>query len=143
MNKKKTTTTKKVVENKKTEETIDITAAAKQDEQSLPAAGLGDTIKLITNAIGIPTCTKCEERRKNLNRMFPFLAKQMQPLKDEDEELMLRVRKTPQSVANDDVNALFALYNKIYSPQRPLKRCQCPGLLRTIVERLELLMTQD
>jgi hypothetical protein len=129
---------------KKEEPIVDLTAPASPDEQTLPSAGLGDTIKSITNALGIETCTKCEERRKNLNKMFPWLrAKEMEPLAGEDLELMIRVRKTPQAVENDDVDALFKLYNKIYSPQRPIKRCQCPGLLRTVVERLELLMNQD
>lgn len=128
----------------KKEEPIDLTAPATPDEQSLPAAGLGDTIKSITNAIGIPTCSKCEERRKSLNKMFPWLkADEMQRLQGEDEALLIRIRKTPQAVQNDDVDALFALYNRIYSPQRPIKRCQCPGLLRTVVERLELLLNQD
>lgn len=123
---------------------VDLTAPALPNEETLPSSGLGDVVKSITNAIGIETCTKCEERRKQLNKMFPWLrANEMQPLQGEDEELMLRIRKTPSAVQNDDVDALFALYNRIYSPQRPIKRCQCPGLLRTVVERLELLMSQD
>ena len=36
-----------------------------------PSQGLGDVVKKVTNAIGIPTCNKCEERRKKLNRIFP------------------------------------------------------------------------
>ena len=126
------------------EEIVDLTAPAIQDEQTLPSAGLGDVVKSITSALGIETCTKCEERRKQLNKMFPWLnAKEMETLKGEDEALMIRIRKTPSAVQNDDVDALFKLYNRIYTPQRPIKRCQCPGLLRTVVERLELLMTQD
>ena len=37
--------------------------------------GLGDIIKRLTNAVKIPTCSKCEERRKKLNNMFPFKKK--------------------------------------------------------------------
>ena len=37
-----------------------------------PSQGLGDVVKKVTNAIGIPTCNKCEERRKKLNRIFPY-----------------------------------------------------------------------
>ena len=29
--------------------------------------GLGDTVKRVTNAVGIKTCGACEERRKKLN----------------------------------------------------------------------------
>ena len=34
--------------------------------------GLGDIIKRLTNAVNIPTCNKCEERRKKLNNLFPI-----------------------------------------------------------------------
>lgn len=152
MSNKKTTTkttkpraTKTKVETLKDQDIVDLTASGTtEDEQSLPAQGLGDTIKSITSALGIQTCTKCEERRKQLNRIFPWLnAKDMPRLQGEDMELMRRVLKTPSHVVNDDVNALFALYNSIYSPKRPVKRCTCPGLLRQIVERLTLLMEED
>lgn len=121
-------------------ETIDITATTEQ-EQILPSAGLGDTIAKITNFLGIEKCDACEERRKKWNKQFPWLTPQdLDKLEGEDAELLERVKKTPHAVVNDDVNALFALYNKVYSPRRPLKRCQCPGLLRTIVERLSILV---
>jgi|TARA_Y100000310_G_C20323051_1_gene641688 hypothetical protein len=41
-------------------------------ENLLKSRGIGDTVKKVTNAVGIPTCNKCEERRKKLNRMFPY-----------------------------------------------------------------------
>ena len=37
-----------------------------------PIEGLGDIIQRLTNAIKIPTCSKCEERKKKLNAMFPL-----------------------------------------------------------------------
>jgi len=37
--------------------------------------GLGDMIQRLTKAVKIPTCSKCEERRKKLNNMFPFKKK--------------------------------------------------------------------
>ena len=43
--------------------------------------GLGDIIKRLTNAVNIPTCSKCEERRKKLNSMFP-LKKGKTPLEE-------------------------------------------------------------
>lgn len=138
MAKKKVT---KAIE-KPIEETLDLTAPAPatQDEQTLPSAGLGDTIKSITNALGIPTCGKCEERRKRLNKVFPWLqAKEMEQLQGEDLELMIRVLGKPNAVVNDDVDYLFKLYNQKYAPKHPIKRCSCPGLLRLVVERLTLL----
>ena len=34
--------------------------------------GLGDAIKSVTDALGIPQCSECEKRQSKLNRLFPF-----------------------------------------------------------------------
>jgi hypothetical protein len=34
--------------------------------------GLGDTIEKIASALGIKKCKSCEERRKKLNKFFPY-----------------------------------------------------------------------
>ena len=120
---------------------IDITAEATEQEQTLPSAGLGDTIAKITDFLGIEKCEPCEQRRIKWNKQFPWLTPEdLNKLEGEDAELLERVKKNPQAVVNDDVNALFALYNKVYSPRRLIKRCSCPGLLRSIVERLSILV---
>ena len=41
--------------------------------------GLGDIVKRLTNAVGIKTCSKCEERRKKLNSKFPIKKDQTHP----------------------------------------------------------------
>ena len=46
--------------------------------------GLGDIIKRLTDAVHIPTCSKCEERRKKLNSMFPIGKKGQSPFLDSD-----------------------------------------------------------
>jgi hypothetical protein len=120
---------------------VDITAPAQEDEPKLESAGLGDTVAKITEFLGIEKCEPCEERRKKWNKQFPWLTPQdLDKLEGEDAELLERVKKTPHAVKNEDVIALFALYNKVFSPKRPVKRCQCPGLLRMIVERLDMLV---
>jgi hypothetical protein len=45
--------------------------------------GLGDIIQRLTKAVKIPTCSKCEERRKKLNKMFSF-SKDQTPTKEPD-----------------------------------------------------------
>jgi hypothetical protein len=120
---------------------VDITAPAQENEPTLPPAGLGDTVAKITEFLGIEKCEPCEERRKKWNKKFPWLSPEdLDKLEGDDSQLLARVKLTPHAVQNDDVNALFALYNKVFSPKRPIKRCSCPGLLRTIVERLDLLV---
>jgi hypothetical protein len=34
--------------------------------------GLGDTIKKVTNAMGIKQCGGCKRRQEKLNRLFPY-----------------------------------------------------------------------
>lgn len=41
--------------------------------------GLGDIIERLTSAVKIPKCSKCEERRKKLNAMFPAGKKSESP----------------------------------------------------------------
>jgi hypothetical protein len=132
---------KKIQEEPIEQPIVDITAPAQENEPTLPSAGLGDTVAKITEFLGIEKCEPCEERRKKWNKKFPWLSPEdLDKLEGEDAELLARVKLTPHAVQNDDVNALFALYNKVFSPKRPIKRCSCPGLLRTIVERLDLLV---
>ena len=46
--------------------------------------GLGDMIERLTKAIKIPKCSKCEERRKKLNSMFPLKKDQTHPEDEPD-----------------------------------------------------------
>ena len=45
--------------------------------------GLGDIIQRLTKAVNIPTCSKCEKRRKKLNAMFA-IKKDQTPGKEPD-----------------------------------------------------------
>lgn len=44
--------------------------------------GLGDAIKVVTDALGIEQCSECEKRQSKLNKLFPF--KKAQKPTDED-----------------------------------------------------------
>lgn len=37
--------------------------------------GLGDTVKKVTEKLGIPQCNACKKRQKKLNRLFPYKPK--------------------------------------------------------------------
>lgn len=145
----KTTTSRKTKtsdisnDNSTNETSIDLTAKALENEQKLPSLGLGDTIAKITESLGIEKCEPCEQRRKNFNKMFPWLNYKDYPqLEGEDLELMKRVLSN-NIVQNDDAQGTFDLYNKIYKPRPYLKRCMCPGLFRQIIERLMLLIPEE
>ena len=42
------------------------------EEKKEPSKGLGDTVKKITDKMGIKPCGGCNRRRKKLNRLFPY-----------------------------------------------------------------------
>ncbi len=104
----------------------------KETEQDLGIGGLGDAIKAVTEVLGIEQCEKCKERQSRLNRLFPWL-KASRDVTEVERELMGRINAKP-SIENDDVNALFKLYNELFSSK--LSRCNCPGLIGKMVERV-------
>lgn len=111
--------------NKKKEETT---------EQDLGIGGLGDAIKAVTEALGIEQCEKCKERQSRLNRLFPWL-KASRDVTQEERELMERINAKP-TIENDDVNALFKLYNELFGTK--VSRCNCPGLIAKMIERINV-----
>lgn len=104
----------------------------KETEQDLGIGGLGDAIKAVTQAFGIEQCEKCKERQSRLNRLFPWL-KASRDVTQEERELMVRIN-AKSSIENDDVNALFKLYNELFSSK--LSRCNCSGLIKKMIERI-------
>lgn len=70
--------------------------------------GLGDAIKVVTEAIGIEQCDKCKERQSKLNRLFPF--KKAQQPTDEDIKYLTEVFSwynglpIPQDKGEDIIN---------------------------------------
>jgi len=43
-----------------------------KDIERTKSQGLGDTVKKITNAMGIKQCPPCKRRQEALNRLFPY-----------------------------------------------------------------------
>tara|TARA_A100001037_G_scaffold298590_1_gene322594 strand:- start:845 stop:1003 length:159 start_codon:yes stop_codon:yes gene_type:complete len=42
------------------------------DEKKESSKGLGDTVKKITDKMGIKQCGACKKRQAKLNRLFPY-----------------------------------------------------------------------
>ena len=95
-------------------------------------SGLGDVIKKVTNFIGIPTCDACEERRKKLNSMFPFI-KNAKTLSDDEIQFLKRIRFS-NTIGSEDRNFLFSLYNKTFSSR--VNTCNCPSVVIEMREKL-------
>lgn len=102
--------------------------------QSLGIGGLGDAIKSVTQALGIEQCEKCKERQSKLNKLYPWL-KATRDVTQEEIDLMTRIN-SGYIIKNDDVNSLFSLYNDLFKSK--LSRCNCPGLIGKMVERLNV-----
>lgn len=103
----------------------------------LEITGFGDVVKAVTNSVGISTCQKCEERRKTLNKLFPFIGKkEVGELSTEEKEVVASIKEN-SLIPTEKVKQLFDMYNRVF--HQKVKRCNCPGLVRVIVERLKQL----
>jgi hypothetical protein len=107
-------------------------------DQKLESSGLGDVISNITQALGIEECEPCSRRKAALNRLFPWL-KASREVTEEELEFIKKITTT-NTLQNDDVNNLFRLYNDIFSSK--LQRCNCPGLLAKMIQRLGVLVVE-
>jgi len=101
-------------------------------KQSIKSAGLGDLIEKATTALGIDKCEACEQRRINLNKMFPWL-KSNRDFTKEEVAFVKRIKSNPV-IQSEDLDKLFILYNDVFSSK--LEKCQCSGLVGKMVERL-------
>lgn len=45
---------------------------SKEKDEGEKSKGLGDSIKKITNKLGIKQCGACKKRQAKLNRLFPY-----------------------------------------------------------------------
>lgn len=109
------------------------------DKLNAPEEGLGDMISKITTFLGIKPCESCNKRKNMLNnlKLFPHLRTDIRELNEKELLLMDRILSKPL-IQNDDVNSLFELYNSLFKTN--LKRCNCPGLVRTILERINTII---
>lgn len=82
----------------------------------------------------VKTCHTCKKASEHRNKaMFPHLYKEVRDITEEEVELMKRINEK-KTIVNDDVNALFRLYNSVFGTN--VTRCNCPGLIKTFIERL-------
>jgi len=101
--------------------------------------GLGDVIKSVTNFFGIKSCEACEERRKKLNVIFPFL-KNVGGL-DEFEIAFLQRIRFANSIGEMDRNYIFSLYNKVFKTRVAV--CNCPSTILSMREKLWTVYISD
>lgn len=118
---------------------LDLTQS--NDEQiELPPFGLGDTIAQLTKKMGIDECEGCSSRRATMNRLFPFL-KIHRDLTEDDVELVNRLINS-HIATSADITAIFNLYNDIFKPRNKAVRCNCPGTIRTMLQRIANFLPQ-
>ena len=93
------------------------------------ATGLGDCVKAVTTALNIPTCEECEERRKKMNDMFPFLSYVKNDLTEEE---IAFVDECNEKRIISDVNVLANIYNRIFGTR--IVGCNCPSMKDLLVK---------
>lgn len=114
---------------------VDLNDKGETSNEILKVNGVGDLIENITSVLGIEKCPECEERRKKFNKsnIFPWMKSEIRGVTDTERELMERVNSS-HIIQNNDVVALFALYNSLFDANT--KRCNCPGLIRRMIGRI-------
>lgn len=134
MAKKQTKTTKTQVKKTK-EEIIDLTIPSTEPEQALPSAGLGDTIAKVTSALGITPCEGCKKRQNEYNKIYPWLKAGREITQEEAE--FIRSIQGKNTMSSGEANQLFWLYNSVFPSKRPVQRCNCPGTIIKLIQRLD------
>jgi hypothetical protein len=108
-----------------------------ETDQKIGIGGLGDLVSAITSTLGIEPCDECIRRRQEFNRSFPWM-KTTRELTEEEVIFMREKVNSTHTLENDTVNRLFKLYNEMFSQK--LERCNCPGLVSRIIERVNVFM---
>ena len=120
---------------KKTKEEIDLTQPV--TNETAPSAGLGDTIAKITNFFGIEPCEGCKSRQALFNKLFPYLNPSRHLT--EEEVIFIDNLNSKRSMESEEANRLFSLYNEIFVSRNPIQRCNCPGTIIKLIDRLHVL----
>ena len=90
--------------------------------------GLGDSVEKVLKATGIDKVAKkvlgddcgCEERKKKLNKMFPYSRTFTQDEMKIYEEVIARTKGT---ITREDQAIMFRLYNKVFKANKQTSSC--------------------
>tara|TARA_R100000231_G_scaffold135721_2_gene110395 strand:+ start:706 stop:1068 length:363 start_codon:yes stop_codon:yes gene_type:complete len=105
--------------------------------------GLGDTIKKITKKTGIDKVAKqilgedcgCEERRKKLNKMFPYVRQ----MTDDEIKIFEEVKPSIDKgvLKKNEQKILLNIYNRIFKTNKQVSSCS-PCVKTTVDNLLEV-----
>lgn len=123
---------KKVGRPKKKDIVIDDNTPTQEIETT---TGLGDVIENVTSFLGITKCEECEERRKKLNKMFPYTRTSKEISSEEDKEFIKNL-PSKGTLKREDADRVIKLVNETFNLRA--KFCNCPGLFKSYIEKLKV-----
>lgn len=95
--------------------------------------GVGDVIKVITNAMGIEQCEACKQRQIRLNELFPFYRQANPPTEEEIAFISSIEGKT--ELTREDVTKIYNAYNRFFG--ETLQPCMgCAASTKKIINRI-------
>jgi len=105
--------------------------------------GLGDTISKITEATGIKAVVdkvseitgidcKCQERKKALNKLYPYTRQMTEDEIKIYEQIMSRTKET---LKGQDQDILIKIYNKVFNTNK--KSSGCSSCVRDTLQKLK------
>ena len=112
------------------EELMDLPEEVKVNKK---ISGVGDVIKAVTNAVGIKTCDECEERRKKLNKLFPFTKVVKEQLTEEEIKF---IGSIDRKISADQRIELGKVYDRIFGSKT--RHCNCPSIYKQMIDRLRI-----
>tara|TARA_R110000803_G_scaffold174738_1_gene237340 strand:+ start:194 stop:568 length:375 start_codon:yes stop_codon:yes gene_type:complete len=102
-------------------------------KKKLASAGIGDTIKKFTEAIGIKACEGCNARARFANKAFPFNVKKGEMTRDQYDQWTEFKSKELKGLLDIEMDFIQDTYNAVnHTGLIPCRNCGSSGWTQLI-----------
>ena len=112
----------------------------------MKSQGLGDTVKKVLEKVGFVSCKACEERRRYLNNLFPYL--DPNPTKGVMTARQKRLWKafepaTKRTLNNDEMDLIQHIYCELFHVNiNPCRNCGGSSW-KTLIDKIDNVYTNN
>lgn len=94
-----------------------------------------DDVEIEINDINVEVevepCKECEERKKKMNKVFPFTKTERETIKEEDVQFISNIGK---KLTLEERILLGEIYDKVYGTKT--RHCNCPQMYKQMIDKL-------
>jgi hypothetical protein len=102
-------------------------------KKKFTSAGLGDSIKKFTTALGVTPCTGCNRRSRYLNKAFPYNTAKGEMTKDQFDNWKVFKDAKKKIILDSDMDLIEDTYNAInHTAVMPCRNCGGTGWLHLV-----------